>query len=34
MPASMRPTPVEQSDLPNRTAPFDAWPAKRDRVEH
>lgn len=33
-PASMWPTPVEQLDLPNRTAPFDAWLAKSDRIDY
>ncbi|MGW0564616.1 nucleoside deaminase [Streptomyces sp. NPDC003016] len=33
-PASMWPTPVEQLDLPNRTAPFDAWLAKTDRIDY
>ncbi|ALC18901.1 cytosine deaminase [Streptomyces pristinaespiralis] len=32
-PASMWLTPVEKADLPNRTAPFDAWSVKRDRVD-
>ncbi|MEV1078483.1 nucleoside deaminase [Streptomyces sp. NPDC050211] len=33
-PKSMWPTSVEQLDLPNRTAPFDAWLAKSDRVDY
>ncbi|MCK8678869.1 nucleoside deaminase [Streptomyces lichenis] len=33
-PASLWPMPVEQLDLPNRTAPFDAWLAKSDRVDY
>ncbi|MFG3100514.1 nucleoside deaminase [Streptomyces sp. NPDC048182] len=33
-PASMWPMRVEQLDLPNRTAPFDAWLAKSDRVDY
>ncbi|RII20947.1 Guanine deaminase [Streptomyces sp. YIM 130001] len=33
-PASMWPVDVEQIDLPNRTAPFDAWLAKSDRVDY
>ncbi|MBT2488454.1 nucleoside deaminase [Streptomyces sp. ISL-96] len=33
-PASMWPMPVEQLDLPNRTAPFDAWLAKSDRIDY
>lgn len=33
-PASMWPLRVEQLDLPNRTAPFDAWLAKSDRVDY
>jgi tRNA(Arg) A34 adenosine deaminase TadA len=33
-PMSMWPTPVEQLDLPNRTAPFDAWLAKADRIDY
>ncbi|MGW0664800.1 nucleoside deaminase [Streptodolium elevatio] len=33
-PASMWPTPVKQLDLPNRTAPFDAWLAKADRIDY
>ncbi|MBB1255976.1 nucleoside deaminase [Streptomyces alkaliterrae] len=33
-PASMWPAKVEQLDLPNRTAPFDAWLAKSDRVDY
>ncbi|MGI5347395.1 nucleoside deaminase [Streptomyces sp. CA-250714] len=33
-PASMWPMLVEQLDLPNRTAPFDAWLAKSDRIDY
>ncbi|MFE0763380.1 nucleoside deaminase [Streptomyces smyrnaeus] len=33
-PESMWPMSVEQLDLPNRTAPFDAWLAKPDRIEY
>ncbi|MEV6396059.1 nucleoside deaminase [Streptomyces sp. NPDC051907] len=33
-PASMWPVSVEHLDLPNRTAPFDAWLAKSDRVDY
>ncbi|MET9486146.1 nucleoside deaminase [Nocardia sp. NPDC006630] len=33
-PKSMWPTRVEQLDLPNRTAPFDAWLAKADRIDY
>lgn len=33
-PASLWPMPVERLDLPNRTAPFDAWLAKADRVDY
>ncbi|ORT60776.1 nucleoside deaminase [Streptomyces sp. CB03238] len=33
-PASLWPMPVEQLDLPNRTAPFDAWLAKSDRIDY
>ncbi|NGN68937.1 nucleoside deaminase [Streptomyces sp. A7024] len=33
-PASMWPVEVQQLDLPNRTAPFDAWLAKSDRVDY
>ncbi|MER7409625.1 MULTISPECIES: nucleoside deaminase [Streptomyces] len=33
-PRSMWPTRVEQLDLPYRTAPFDAWLAKSDRVDY
>ncbi|MGN9790573.1 nucleoside deaminase [Streptomyces sp. OZ13] len=33
-PASMWPMPVERLDLPNRTAPFDAWLAKSDRIDY
>ncbi|WP_369203205.1 nucleoside deaminase [Streptomyces sp. PU-14G] len=33
-PTSMWPVHVEQLDLPNRTAPFDAWLAKSDRVDY
>ncbi|MFI5542230.1 nucleoside deaminase [Streptomyces sp. NPDC051815] len=33
-PASMWPTPVEQLDLPHRTAPFDAWLARVDRIDY
>ncbi|MFP3987762.1 nucleoside deaminase [Streptomyces sp. E11-3] len=33
-PASMWPASIEQLDLPNRTAPFDAWLAKSDRIDY
>jgi tRNA(Arg) A34 adenosine deaminase TadA len=33
-PQSMWPTRVEQLDLPHRTAPFDAWLAKADRIDY
>ncbi|WP_430542476.1 nucleoside deaminase [Streptomyces iconiensis] len=33
-PESMWPVSVEQLDLPNRTAPFDTWLAKPDRVDY
>ena len=33
-PASMWPMSVERLVLPNRTAPFDAWLAKSDRVDY
>ncbi len=33
-PQSMWPMSVEHLDLPNRTAPFDAWVAKSDRVDY
>ncbi|UYQ60623.1 nucleoside deaminase [Streptomyces peucetius] len=33
-PASMWPMQVEHLDLPNRTAPFDAWLARSDRIEY
>ncbi|MFI1582463.1 nucleoside deaminase [Embleya sp. NPDC020630] len=33
-PRSMWPTRVEQLELPHRTAPFDAWLAKSDRVDY
>ncbi|MFF8847844.1 nucleoside deaminase [Streptomyces sp. NPDC015127] len=33
-PQSMWPMSVERLDLPNRTAPFDAWLAKSDRVDY
>ncbi|GGT62233.1 nucleoside deaminase [Streptomyces purpureus] len=33
-PASRWPMSVEQLDLPNRTAPFDAWLAKSDRIAY
>lgn len=33
-PQSMWPAQVEQLDLPNRTAPFDAWLAKSDRIDY
>ncbi len=33
-PASMWPMPVERLDVANRTAPFDAWLAKTDRVDY
>lgn len=32
--ASAWPMRVEQLDLPNRTAPFDAWLAKSDRIDY
>lgn len=31
---SMWPVKIERLELPNRTAPFDAWLAKADRVEY
>ncbi|WP_156727409.1 nucleoside deaminase [Streptomyces apocyni] len=33
-PQSMWPAQVEHLDLPNRTAPFDAWLAKTDRIDY
>ncbi|GHH52858.1 tRNA(Arg) A34 adenosine deaminase TadA [Streptomyces candidus] len=33
-PASMWPMPVEQLQVSNRTAPFDAWLAKSDRIDY
>ncbi|GAB4583035.1 nucleoside deaminase [Nocardia sp. NPDC127526] len=33
-PRELWPTPVDQLDLPNRTAPFDAWLAKTDRIDY
>lgn len=33
-PQSQWPASIEQLDLPNRTAPFDAWLAKTDRVDY
>ncbi|MQY38703.1 Guanine deaminase [Streptomyces sp. RB17] len=33
-PASMWPMSVHRLDLPNRTAPFDAWLAKSDRIDY
>ncbi|MBT2417770.1 nucleoside deaminase [Streptomyces sp. ISL-22] len=33
-PQSMWPMAVERLELPNRTAPFDAWLAKSDRVDY
>ncbi|HEY9369853.1 nucleoside deaminase [Streptomyces sp.] len=33
-PAEMWPMAVERLDLPNRTAPFDAWLAKADRIDY
>ncbi|CAL9544901.1 nucleoside deaminase [Streptomyces sp. enrichment culture] len=33
-PQSMWPMTVEHLDLPNRTAPFDAWLAKADRIDY
>lgn len=33
-PQSMWPMAVEHLDLPNRTAPFEAWMAKADRVDY
>ncbi|GAB2664068.1 nucleoside deaminase [Nocardia goodfellowii] len=33
-PKSNWPTRVEQLDLPNRNAPFDAWLAKTDRIDY
>lgn len=33
-PKAMWPTRVEQLDLPHRTAPFDAWLAKSDRIAY
>ncbi|MBL1105178.1 nucleoside deaminase [Streptomyces sp. 5-8] len=33
-PQSMWPVTIERLDLPNRTAPFDAWLAKSDRIDY
>lgn len=33
-PGSDWPTGIERLDMPNRTAPFDAWRAKPDRVDY
>ncbi|MCK1795695.1 nucleoside deaminase [Streptomyces sp. XM4193] len=33
-PQSQWPTGIEQLELPNRTAPFDAWLAKPDRIDY
>lgn len=33
-PSSLWPMQVEQLDLPNRTAPFDAWLATSDRIDY
>jgi tRNA(Arg) A34 adenosine deaminase TadA len=33
-PSSLWPMPVERLHLPNRTAPFDAWLAKADRIDY
>ncbi|WP_419997175.1 nucleoside deaminase [Streptomyces boninensis] len=33
-PKELWPADVEQLDLPNRTAPFDAWLAKSDRIDY
>ncbi|MBU7596645.1 nucleoside deaminase [Streptomyces sp. P38-E01] len=33
-PQSQWPTGIEQLELPNRTAPFDAWIAKPDRIDY
>ncbi|MFB7253673.1 nucleoside deaminase [Streptomyces nojiriensis] len=33
-PASKWPLAIERLDLPNRTAPFDAWVAKTDRIDY
>lgn len=33
-PASLWPMQVEQLELPDRTAPFDAWIAKADRIDY
>lgn len=33
-PAELWPMTVERLDMPNRTAPFDAWLAKSDRVDY
>ncbi|QES58172.1 tRNA-specific adenosine deaminase [Streptomyces venezuelae] len=33
-PASQWPLAIEHLDLPNRTAPFDAWVAKTDRIDY
>ncbi|MBT2477538.1 nucleoside deaminase [Streptomyces sp. ISL-94] len=33
-PESMWPTRITRLDLPNRTAPFDAWLAKSDRIDY
>ncbi|MFB7862835.1 MULTISPECIES: nucleoside deaminase [unclassified Streptomyces] len=32
--SSLWPMPVERVELPNRTAPFDAWLAKSDRIDY
>ncbi|TXS41320.1 nucleoside deaminase [Streptomyces sp. uw30] len=33
-PAEQWPLAIEQVDMPNRTAPFDAWLAKSDRIDY
>ncbi|POX46972.1 tRNA-specific adenosine deaminase [Streptomyces sp. Ru71] len=33
-PASLWPMPVDRLEMPNRTAPFDAWLAKADRIDY
>ncbi|MCM2410620.1 MULTISPECIES: nucleoside deaminase [unclassified Streptomyces] len=33
-PAELWPMAIDQVDMPNRTAPFDAWLAKSDRIDY
>ena len=33
-PAELWPMAIERVDMPNRTAPFDAWVAKSDRIDY